>query len=413
MNDLQDILPRHAGMSISRQLAVHPAVILMGARQTGKSTLVQAHPALTRHRYVTLDDLAFRELATSSPRDLVRLADQMTIDEVQRAPEVIIAVKQAIDEDRPRQKGRFALTGSANLLLMRGVSESLAGRAGYVTMWPLTRRERLGRGTAGAWTALVEAPFVRWRKIVADASAGRASWRLEASRGGYPVPAHELDSAEDRFLWFDGYVSTYLERDLKDLAAVESLVDFQRFMRAVCSRVGNLANQTDIARDIGVSQPTIHRWLNLLETSFQLIRLEPYSVNRTKRLVKSPKLYWSDTGLALHLAGGEPSGAHLENLVLMDLVAWREGLVPRPEVLFWRASTGEEVDFVIELPRGGRLLAIEVKTTRRPGPRDAANLRTFRDDYRDRFLGGLLLHDGEEILSMGEGVLAVPWWMLV
>lgn len=170
-------------------------------------------------------------------------------------------------------------------------------------------------------------------------------------------------------------------------------------------------NQTDIARDIGISQPTVHRWLNLLETSFQLVRLEPYSVNGTKRLVKTPKLYWSDTGLSLHLAGGGPAGAHLENLILMDLVVWRDALVPRPEILFWRAQTGEEVDFVIELPQG--LLAIEGKTTRRPGPRDGANLRTFRDEYRDRFLGGLLLHGGEAIEPLGERLLAAPWWRVV
>lgn len=406
-----DTLPRAVASLLDRQLKVHPAVILMGARQTGKSTLVRAHPPLSGHRYVSLDDLEIRELAARAPNDLVTLADRMTIDEVQRHPDVILSVKMAIDEDRGRRAGRFVLTGSANLLLMRKVSETLAGRAGYVNLWPLTRREKLGLGTSGIWSALLDHPFNEWRDLVSDPNLGRADWRAEARKGGYPAPAHQLDDDEDRALWFDGYLKTYLERDLQDLAAIDNLVDFQRVMRAACLRTGGLTNQTEIARDVGVSQPTVHRWLNLLETSFQLVRVEPYSINRTKRLLKSPKIYWSDTGLSLHLSGGEPTGAHLENLVLVDLVAWRDTQVPRPEVLFWRTTTGEEVDFVIEHRSG--LLAVEVKSTRRPGLRDADHLRTFRDEYRDRFLGGLLLHDGEEVEVMGEGLLAAPWWRVV
>jgi predicted AAA+ superfamily ATPase len=141
------------------------------------------------------------------------------------------------------------------------------------------------------------------------------------------------------------------------------------------------------------------------------VRLEPYSVNRTKRLIKSPKLYWSDTGLAIHLAGGEPSGAHFENLILGDLLVWRDLQVPRPEVLYWRTVTNQEVDLVLELREG--LLAVEVKSSSRPGPRDAQHLRAFRDEYPDLFLGGLLLHDGEETFWIADRILATPWWRVV
>lgn len=239
----------------------------------------------------------------------------------------------------------------------------------------------------------------------------RTSWRDEVRRGGYPTPAHALESEEDRALWFSGYVQTYLERDLQDLAAVDSLVDFHRVMRATGLRIGNLVNQSDIARDVGVSQSSVHRWLNLLETSFQLVRVEPYAVNRTSRLVKSPKLYWSDTGLVLHLTGSGPTMAHLENLVLTDLLAWRDARIDRPPILFWRTHSGQEVDFVVELKHG--LLTIEVKTAARVGPRDAAGLRVLRDEYRDLFLGGLLLHDGEVVEALGEGILAAPWWKVL
>jgi len=138
-------------------------------------------------------------------------------------------------------------------------------------------------------------------------------------RGGYPTPAVELPDDEAREVWFDGYVRTYLERDLQDLASIDNLLDFRRLMRAACLRIGNLVHQTDLSRDTRIPRPTVHRYLNLLETSYQLVRLQPYGVNRTKRLIKSPKLYWSDPGLALHLSGAEePAGSHLENLVCME-----------------------------------------------------------------------------------------------
>ena len=182
-------------------------------------------------------------------------------------------------------------------------------------------------------------------------------------------------------------------------------------MRAAALRLGQVAHQADLARDVGLARPTAHRWLNLLETSFQLIRLGAYAVNRTKRLVKSPRVFWSDVGLALHLAGGDPTGAHPENLVLTDLVVWRELVTPRPEIRYWRTVNEEEVDFVIE--SGRRLLAVEVKSTSRPRYRDARHLLTFRREYGRAVHGALLLHAGEETFWLAEGVLAVPWWLVV
>jgi len=161
-------------------------------------------------------------------------------------------------------------------------------------------------------------------------------------------------------------------------------------MRTACLRLGQLFNQSEVARDVAIPQPTVHRWLNLLETSYLLVRLPAYSVNRTKRLVKSPKVYWADTGLALRLGGDpEPSGAHLENIVLLDLLAWRDSRTERAELLSWRTSAGEEVDLVVET--GGRVLPIEIKATSRPRLKDAANLRAFRAEYGKAARSGLLL----------------------
>ena len=205
---------------------------------------------------------------------------------------------------------------------------------------------------------------------------------------------------------------TYLERDLQALSSIAALPDFRRLMRAAALRLGALLNQARVGRDIGLAQPTVHRWLNLLETSYLLARIPAYSVNRTKRLIKAPKLYWSDTGLAMYLSQeDEPRGAHLENLVLQDLLAWRDSRPRRAEVLHWRTTTGEEVDFVIEVD--GSVLPIEVKATRRPRLGDTGGLRAFRTEYHRTTRAGLLLHGGDSVEWITPGVLAAPWWRVI
>jgi uncharacterized protein len=403
-----DTLPRLLSGVLERHLAAMPAVVLTGARQAGKSTLAQAVGAA--RRYWSLDDLDVRDAARRDPEQLLGGEAPVTIDEVQREPDLLHAIKRAVD--RRRVRGRYLLTGSANLLLMRGVSESLAGRASYLTLWPMTRREQLGLGTAGAWDELFAHQESEWPAILDAQTAPDEPWVDLARRGGFPTPALELESVEDRVVWFDGYVRTYLERDLQDVASIASLPDFRRFMRAVCLRLGQIVNQTEIGRDVALPQPTMHRWMNLLEASHLLVRLPAYAVNRTKRLIKAAKIYWADTGLALHLAQHpEPQGAHLENIVLHDLLAWREARRDRPEIAYWRTASGQEVDFVVEA--AGRLLPIEVKATTRPRLSDAVHLRSFREEYGKRALAGLLLHAGETMDWLAPDVLAVPWWRVV
>ena len=199
---------------------------------------------------------------------------------------------------------------------------------------------------------------------------------------------------------------------MQGLSAISALPDFRRLMRAACLRMGQLANQAELGRDVALPQPTVHSYLNLLETSYLLVRLPAYAVNRTKRLIKSPKVYWGDTGVALHLTQEEePRGAHLENLVLHDLLTWRDTRLDRAEVFYWRTTIGEEVDFVIEA--GNRLLPIEVKATGRPRLRDITHLRTFRAEYGERARAGLLLHGGEMLDWIAPDVLAAPWWKVL
>ena len=266
-------------------------------------------------------------------------------------------------------------------------------------------------GRCGMWDELLASGDNEWLDLLAARPDEPTDWRKLARCGGYPTPAVAMTAAAERAIWFDGYERTYLERDLQDLAAISALPDFRRLMRAACLRTGGLLNQTELGRDVGIVQPQVHRFLNLMEASYQAIRLSAYAVNRTRRLIKAPKLYWSDTALSLFLAGeAEPRGAHLENLVLLDLIAWRDVQPRRPEVLYWRTATGAEVDFVIETP--GRLLPIEVKASARVTTKDASGVESFLDEYPDLADGGLLLYAGAETFPLTRRVLAAPWWQV-
>ncbi len=403
------IVPRLAAGSLAERLRVMPAVVLTGARQTGKSTLVrELMPG--RRRYLSLDDLDVLDAARREPEILLEGSEPVILDEVQREPRLLLAVKQAID--RHRKPGQFLLTGSANLLLMRQASESLAGRASHLTLWPMTRREQLGLGQSGVWEQLLTARDDQWPEVLAAQPDEPADWRALARRGGLPTPALHLDSVGDRSIWFDGYARTYMERDLQDLSAISALPDFRRLMRAACLRLGQVVNQTALGRDVALPQSTVHRYLNLLETSQLLVRVPAYAVNRTKRLIKSPKLYWADTGAAMHLAQqDEPAGAHLENLVLHDLLAWRDARTEPAEILYWRTAAGAEVDFVVEAR--GTLLPVEVKASRHPRLKDTSHLRSFRAEYGPQSRAGLLLHDGTRTEWLAPDVLSVPWWSVL
>lgn len=411
MGDMQitDYLPRLIEPRVRAVRDVFPVVIVTGARQTGKSTMIRRPEVAGNHAYLTLDDLLLRDEARRDPELFLDRGERLIIDEVQHAPDLLLAIKRRVDERRA--PGRYLLTGSSNLLVQRDVSESLAGRAGYVSLLPLTRREQLGLGSAGLWTELLAESSSGWPGLLEAGGPPREDWQDLAARGGYPTPAHELASNDQRTEWFAGYSATYLERDLRQLSAIENLADMRRLMAALCLRLGGLMNQAEISRDLGIPSSTVQRFLNLLEVSHQLLRIPGYSVNRTRRLIKAPKIYWSDTGLAMHLSGeSSPRGAHLENLVVADLLAWAGSDPRKPNVLYWRTAGGAEVDFVIELP--DRLLPIEVKASRRVSHGDARHLLTFLDDYPTA-PAALLLYDGDEVFWLDRRVLAAPWYRVL
>ena len=412
MSDAPDYRPRIAERHLSAASAVQPVVVVMGARQTGKSTLVRHHPAFRDYPYLSLDTADIRDQARADPAGLLARGPRLVLDEVQRVSDLMLAVKEAVDRQPRRTPGQFVLTGSANLLHMRRAADTLAGRASYTTLWPLTRRERLGLGQAGIWSELAAAPVSDWRALVEAQEVPAEDWRGAVRRSAYPTPALELATPDAQGLWMDGYVDTYLERDVRDVSEVARPLDLRRLMRQVCVHVGQVEDQTRWGTDAGVKRSTTSRYLDLLETSYQLIRLPAYAVNRTKRLTKSPKVYWSAPALAMHLAGvQEPTGFHLENAVVSDLVAWSSAQARRPAIMHWRTADRVEVDVVVEFPDGA-LLAVEIKGGPRPGFGDAAGVRLFLDEYPDA-LGALVLHGGDETYQLGERVLAAPWWRVM
>ena len=312
---------------------------------------------------------------------------------------------------QPASGPPVVLTGSANLLTLHRIAESLAGRAFYVQLWPMARREQLGLAQTGMWGEFFLHPRDAWLDLVRAQTTPEAPWQDVVSRGGFPEPALQIEDDDARELWFRGYISTFLARDLPELRAVGRILDVERLMRVAALRIGNLLNLTELSRDTQIPTTTVRDDITLLATSYQVVRLEAYAVNRTRRLIKTPKLYWNDAAVGLRLAGGPPRGAHFENYVLTDLLAWRDSLSERSEVMYWRTTTGIEVDFVVE--REGTLLGIEAKTTARPRLQDARGLRAFVEEYADTAVGGLLLHCGREAFWLHERVLAVPWWRVM
>lgn len=391
-------------------LKASPVVILTGARQVGKTTLAR----LVGHgrTYHTLDDFGVLEQAHADPDSLTAQCP-VTIDEVQRAPTLMLAIKRRVD--RKRRPGDFVLTGSANLALMSKVSESLAGRAIYFDLAPFCPAEWNQRETGlTAIDDLFESDLDvrRWPK-------GGGDWGAWLLRGGFP-PALLADGDDERDLWFGGYVSTYLERDLRQISAVSSLPDFQRLMRLAANRSARLLNVSELARDAGLTQPTCHRYMNLLETGFMITRLQPYTTNPATALVKSKKLMWNDCGLAAWLAGLRSAkelsarldrGFWLEQAIFQTLQVWRAIDPTRRRIHFWRDRSGREVDFVLE--RDSELVAIEIKASSQASPRDADGIVAFGEHLPSRktLRRGVVLHGGQA-RSLRENVVALPWgWM--
>ncbi len=400
---MNDVRARWLKPCLGQALRAMPVVVVTGARQTGKTTLV--HRLFPDRNYLTFDDIDVLAQAEQNPDSLL-VELPVTLDEVQRVPEVLLAVKRRVD--KARAAGSLLLTGSANLALMHGVSESLAGRAVYLDLPPFCPAE--WRGQAVESTGIDSLFAVEFS--AADWPRGAGEWEPWVTGGGYPDVLKALDDSA-RELWFAGYVQTYLERDLRQLSNVGSLVDFQRLMRLLAAQTARVLNQSNLARDVGLPQPTAHRYLNLLETGCLIARLQNYQRSAGKAAAKARKVMWRDTGLAAWLAGVQPgrvalrpdAGFWLEQAVFQTLQGWAALDVTR-RVHFWRQGDAE-VDFVLE--QRGEIVGIEVKTARRIGPDDLRGARAFQAAFaRKKTVPRVaVLHLGQENRFLGDNAWAL------
>jgi predicted AAA+ superfamily ATPase len=385
-------------MWIERQLSgplrslvkTFPVVVLSGPRQTGKTSLLER--TFPEFPVVSLDVGAEAEMADTRPADfLIRHQPPVMLDEIQYAPSFFRAIKAEVDRRRGTN-GLFLLTGSQSLVLMQAVSESLAGRAAVVPFLGLSGAE---------WAAVPELHT-------------RHDWREFVFRGSYPALWADLAAPPSRDRWYQGYLATYLERDVRNLLNVGSLRDFERFLRAAAARTGQLLNMSELGRDVGISASTARQWLSVLQASNQIVLLEPYHRSLGKRLVKSPKLYFTDSGLAAFLMGfptagtlwqSQQAGALWETYVIGQWLRWRDWNSPSTGLWFWRDQSGNEVDLLLEVGRG--LIAIEIKIAERPTARDLHGIAALRKLYGDKtILAAYVACTTQEPFVLGEAAEA-------
>lgn len=379
-------------LEVSRQF---PVVVLTGPRQVGKTTVLEN--TFPDAAYVTLDAALNAEEAESRPSEFLdRFPTPLIIDEIQYAPSLLRHIKARVDEDRSRRRrsaGRYLITGSQSFPLMQSVTESLAGRAAILVMHGLS--------------------FAEWRSAIAEAPAMEYLFR-----GGYPALWNTPEDPIQRDRWYPSYVSTYIERDVRNLLRVGRLRDFERFLRACALRTGQLLNMADLARDVGIAPSTAGEWISVLEASQQIFLLEPYHESRGKRLVKRPKLYFQDTGLALFLAGyasaaalrASPAvGAFWENHVIGQWRRWQHWEAPAANLWFWQNQQQLEVDLVVEYE--GRLHPIECKYKELPDDHDARGLRAFAKFYPpERLAPGQLASLSPNLWTTHDGIGVRPGW---
>lgn len=403
---------RYITSAFEAALGDTPVVLLVGARQVGKSTFVQtlASGRSSAAQYLTLDDATVLAAARSNPSGFIdSLSTPVIIDEIQHAPELLVPIKLTVD--RRRKPGSFVLTGSANVLTLPTVSESLAGRMEVLTLRPLSQGE-----IAGRQETFINKLFMRKFNLPAKSpSEERAALFARMMTGGYPEVVTRTTMAR-RQTWFKSYITTILQRDIRDLANIEGLVALPRLLSLLAARAGGLLNFAEISRSIGFAQTTLKRYFALLEAALLIEMLPAWTGSRTKRLVKAPKVFLSDTGLFSYLQGLtwkrlqlDPTltGTLAENFVVSELrkqATWSE---MRIELFHFRTNTDAEVDIIIE-NEAGEIVGVEVKASASVGANDFKGLRVLAQTVGKKFRRGIVLYAGKESVPFGDELYSIP-----
>lgn len=400
------LLPRLIAPRIDDAMEDTPVVLLVGPRQAGKTTLVR-QVAGQAWRYLTLDDELALMSARQDPVGMIRSLDRAVIDEIQRAPELLLAIKKSVDEDR--RPGRFLLTGSANVMTLPGVADSLAGRMETLTLLPLSQSEIEGKSTN--WLDAVFAD-----KLPQPGSCAREDDLYErVLRGGYPESVSR-PTARRRKAWASQYLDAIIQRDVRDVAGIEKLNQLPRFLQALAPTAGQMCNYTQLAGQVGLDGKTAAKYVGVLEQMYLLKRADVWSRNRLSRVVKSQKMQFIDSGLLSTLQDLTVDeikrdktrfGSVLETFVYAELMKHATTAQGDYRLMYYRDADKVEVDVVIE-NAAGDVVGVEIKAAATVKERDLRGLKKLSKLAGHNFIKGILLYDGDETMPLGSGIWAVP-----
>lgn len=415
MDTLSNLVPRHARGPVSEALADTRVVLVNGARQAGKSTLTRLIAQQLPGTMVRLlDDAATLQAAHDDPAGFVEHDGLMVIDEIQLGPELLRAIKVLVDLD-PRP-GRFLLTGSSRVLALRSLPDALPGRMEVIELWPFSQGE-INSGP----DLFVDAAFRHGASLEHSSRLRKRDYLERAVAGGFPEAVHR--TPRRRAAFFASYLSTLIERDVLEVSSIERQADMVRLLALLAGRMSGLLVPGTLAGQAGIPRTTLVRYLELLSTVFLIKSVPAWSGSQTTRAVGTPKLAFVDTGIACHLIGqdpgrlDEPSGAAgpvLENFVVMDLARQLTWSQERARLYHYRTKDKIEVDAVIETP-DGRVIAVEVKAGATVRTEDLTGLRNLASHLGDKFVAGYVLYTGQQTLSYGGRIKALPMdalWLL-
>lgn len=405
MNE-SSLYPRHIGSRIAEALADTPVVLLAGPRQAGKTTLVRQISG-NGVRYLTLDDELTLMSAREDPVGMIRSLDRAVIDEIQRAPSLLLAIKKSVDEDR--RPGRFLLTGSANLMALPTVADSLAGRMETLLLLPLSQGEI--EGQSANWLDNVFSG--RIPQPGPQSPGGDLVDRV--LRGGYPE-AISRPTQRRRIAWARQYTDALIQRDVRDVSGIEKLDQLPRFLRALAQTAGQMCNYSQLAGQVGLDSKTAAKYVGVFEQMYLLRRVDVWARNRLNRVVKTPKLQFIDSGLLatlMELTAPEVQhnrtrfGNVLESFVYGELLKATTTAEGEYALMYYRDADKVEVDVVIE-NAAGQLVGVEVKASATVKDSDLRGLRKFSSLAGDQFKMGILLYDGDETMPLGDNIWAAP-----